>query len=81
MAKKPAIHGQGSATEGLQPGKVRYTAIADVKAINMLKDYAYTNRITYQAALNEIITKFFEIYLSDPKNELLRDPRRGSDGE
>lgn len=51
-----------AAQAGLTDEFTRATFILKVEALDALKDYAYTNRITIKDALDEILTKFFDEY-------------------
>ncbi len=39
--------------KGLQPGQERFTVVAETELLNELRDYAYTERITLRAALDQ----------------------------
>ena len=70
-------NGGSSAQAGLTKDLKRFTVIANVQAVNDLRDYAYTRRLTLKDAFNEIMEKFIEDYKNNPNNEkLLVDPKR-----
>ena len=69
--------GGNASQEGLTADYTRFSVICKVKNVKMLKDYAYTKRITVKQAMDEVIEKFFDDYNSNPKNEKLLDHTRG----
>lgn len=60
--RKTDIIRDNAAQAGLTEEYTRATFILKVEALDALKDYAYTNRITIKDALDEILTKFFSEY-------------------
>lgn len=66
-------NGGQSKQEGLTAAYTRFSVIAKVKNVNMLKDYAFTKRVTIRDSLDYILEDFFERYQADPTNEPLLD--------
>lgn len=51
---------RGGAQDGLTEEWTRASFIMRVETLEKLKDYAYTNRIRYKDALNQILTEFLD---------------------
>lgn len=65
------------AQDGLTADFTRASFIISVKALNAVKNYAYTKRLPMKDAISEIIEKYIESYEANPDNEpLLSDPKR-----
>lgn len=73
--RKEGLVRDNSAQEGLAPDCTRASFILKVEALKFVRDYAYTRRVSIKDALTEIIEHFEQDYKSDPKNELLEDPK------
>lgn len=69
--RKDDIIRGNSAQEGLTEDLIRATFILKVSALNDLKDYAYTKRITIKDALTEMIETFIKNYKENPHNDEL----------
>lgn len=51
---------RGGVQDGLTEEWTRASFIMRVKTLDKLKDYAYTNRIKYKEALDQILTEFLD---------------------
>lgn len=55
-----------------------FSARIEREVADLIRDYAYTKRISVGEALTVIVKKFFDDYQADPENEpLLNHKRRG----
>lgn len=66
------IDGGKSAQDGLPKEYTRASFIVKVSALEDVRAYAYTKRLSNKDALTEILESFFEEYRSNPDNEPLQ---------
>ena len=59
------------AQDGLTADFTRASFIISVKALNAVKNYAYTKRLPMKDAISEIIENYIESYEANPDNEPL----------
>lgn len=64
---------EGGASQGLEPDYMRATFIIKKESLQLIKDYAYTERMSIKDALQEMVDYFFD-NAYDP-NELLHKER------
>lgn len=69
--RNPDIIRDNGAQDGLTADYTRASFIISVQALNDLKDYAYTKRLSIKDALTEIIENFIADYKENPENEPL----------
>lgn len=65
-----------SAQYGLTPEYTRFSVICKIENADLIRDYAYTKRVTIREAIDEIVEQFFKSYNKNPKNEPLLSHKR-----